>query len=357
MVAELKFRGMGLVSSHSPLAKPDAGAWDCGWYPESTQDKAAILVEKHVCILPLLLPAPMTLETKKHPGGPIPLRLSVTCPKPPPAKSTKRCFEHILPAMCLPANPTRVHPMKSILLALLALTTVAQTAAAQTAAAQTAVAPTAAVQTPPDRDGLLRYAAANQALPAPRAGRPRVVLLGNSITKAWPKADSAFFAGSRYELVGRGISGQTSPQLLVRFRQDVIDLHPVAVVLLAGINDIAGNTGPYDPQATFNNIQSMAELAQAHGIRVILCSVLPAYDFPWRPGLAPAPKVLAVNQQIKDYAARHRCTYLDYHAAMADERQGLPAALATDGVHPTLAGYRLMEPLLEQAVAKALRGK
>ena len=215
----------------------------------------------------------------------------------------------------------------------------------------------AAAQTPPDRDGLLRYAAANQALPAPRAGRPRVVLLGNSITDGWPQADSAFFAGSRYELVGRGIGGQTSPQMLVRFRQDVLDLHPAAVAILAGINDIAENTGPYDPQATFNNVQSMTELAQAHGIRVILCSVLPAYDFPWRKGLEPAPKVLALNQLLKAYAARQHATYLDYHAAMTDGRQGLPPALAKDEVHPTLAGYRIMEPLLEQAVAVALRKK
>ncbi|MGI4833898.1 MAG: GDSL-type esterase/lipase family protein [Janthinobacterium lividum] len=209
----------------------------------------------------------------------------------------------------------------------------------------------------PDRDGLGRYTAANRALPAPQPGRPRVVLLGNSITDAWPRADSAFFAGSRYELLGRGIGGQTSPQLLVRFRQDVLDLHPTVVVILAGINDIAGNTGPYDPQATLDNIKSMTELAQAHGVRVVLSSVLPAYDFPWRRGLEPAPKVLALNQQLKSYAAERRATYLDYHAAMADSRQGLPPALSKDEVHPTLAGYRIMEPLLEQAIAQALRAK
>jgi lysophospholipase L1-like esterase len=216
---------------------------------------------------------------------------------------------------------------------------------------------TAAAQAPPDRDGLLRYAPANRQLAPPKAGKPRVVLLGNSITEGWPKADSAFFAGSRYELVGRGIGGQTSPQLLVRFRQDVLDLHPAVVVILAGINDIAENTGPYDPAATFNNIKSMTELAQAHGIRVILCSVLPAYDFPWRKGLGPAPKVVALNQQIKAYAAQQHVGYLDYHTAMADSRQGLPPALAKDEVHPTLAGYRIMEPLLEQAVATILKRK
>jgi len=216
---------------------------------------------------------------------------------------------------------------------------------------------TAAAQVPADRDGLLRYAAANLALPPPAAGKPRIVLLGNSITDAWPKADPAFFESKTYEYVGRGIGGQTSPQLLVRFRQDVLGLHPAVVVILAGINDIAGNTGPYDPQATLHNIESMVELAQAHGIRVVLCSVLPAYDFPWRPGLAPAPKVLEINEKIKAYAAQQRATYLDYHTAMADSRQGLPPHLAKDEVHPTLAGYRIMEPLLEQAVATALKAK
>ncbi len=215
----------------------------------------------------------------------------------------------------------------------------------------------AAAQVPTDRDGLLRYAAANRALPAPTPGKPRIVLLGNSITDVWPKADSVFFKSQKYEYLGRGIGGQTTPQLLVRFRQDVLDLHPAVVVILAGINDIAENTGPYDSQATLNNIESMVELAQLHGIRVVLCSVLPAYDFPWHKGLAPAPKVVALNQQIKTYAAQQHATYLDYHSAMADSRQGLPPALAKDEVHPTLAGYRIMEPLLEQAVSTALKSK
>jgi lysophospholipase L1-like esterase len=226
-------------------------------------------------------------------------------------------------------------------------------------AALTLGALTALAQTtpPPDRDGLGRYAAANRALSAPQSGRPRVVLLGNSITDAWPRADSTFFQKSRYELIGRGISGQTSPQMLVRFRQDVLDLHPAVVVILAGINDIAQNTGPYDQQATLNNIKSMTELAQAHGVRVVLSSVLPAYDFPWRRGLEPAPKVIALNQQLRAYATERHATYLDYHAAMADNRQGLPPELSKDGVHPTLAGYRVMEPLLEQAVAQSLKMK
>lgn len=233
-------------------------------------------------------------------------------------------------------------PVKKLLFTLLALASYARPAAAQA---------------PADRDGLARYAAANRALPAPAPGKPRIVLLGNSITDVWPKVDSAFFRSVAYEYVGRGIGGQTTPQLLVRFRQDVLDLHPAVVVILAGINDIAQNTGPYDPQATLNNIVSMTELAHSHGIRVVLCSVLPAYDFPWRRGLEPAPKVVALNQQIRAYAAQQHTTYLDYHSAMADSRQGLPPALAKDEVHPTLAGYRIMEPLLEQAVAAALKSK
>ncbi|RYY16798.1 MAG: hypothetical protein EOO36_10650, partial [Cytophagaceae bacterium] len=180
---------------------------------------------------------------------------------------------------------------------------------------------------------------------------------GNSITDYWPKTDSAFFVGSAYEYIGRGISGQVSGQMLLRLWPDVIALQPKVVVILSGVNDIAENGGPYSPEATLHNIMAMAELAQAHGIRVVLCSGLPAADFWWHKGLEPAPQIVALNQQIRAYAAQHQLVYLDYHAAMADARQGLPAALAPDGVHPNLAGYRVMEPLLQQAVAQALRRK
>ncbi|MBJ6143196.1 GDSL-type esterase/lipase family protein [Hymenobacter sp. BT559] len=208
-----------------------------------------------------------------------------------------------------------------------------------------------------DWANLGRYAPANQQLPPATAKRPRVVLMGNSITDAWPRIDTAFFASKTYEYVGRGISGQVSGQMLLRLWPDVLALQPKVVAILSGINDIAENAGPYNPEATFHNITSMAELAQAHGVRVIICSVLPAYNFPWRPGREPAPKVIALNQKLKAYAAQHHLTYVDYHAAMADERQGLSAALATDGVHPTLAGYRIMGPLLQQGVAQALKRK
>ena len=190
-------------------------------------------------------------------------------------------------------------------------------------------------------------------LGAPAAGERRVVFYGNSITEAWAPHFAAMFPGRPY--VGRGISGQTTPQMLVRFRQDVVALKPAAVVVLAGVNDIAGNTGPSTLEMIQDNVASMAEIARANGIRVVLASVLPAYDFPWRPGMAPAPKIVALNAWLEQYAAAHGAVYLDYHAAMRDERDGLRAELTYDGVHPNEAGYRVMAPLAERAIAEALR--
>ena len=203
-----------------------------------------------------------------------------------------------------------------------------------------------------DWAGLGRYRAANAALPAAAEGR--VVFMGNSITDAWARWFPAMFPGKPY--VGRGISGQTTPQMLVRFRQDVVALRPAVVVLLAGTNDIAGNTGPSTLEMIEDNIASMAEIARANGIRVVLSSVLPAYDYPWRPGLEPAPKIVAVNAWLRAYAAAHGHVYLDFHGAMADARGGMRPGLASDGVHPTEAGYRVMAPLAERAIAEALRG-
>ena len=155
--------------------------------------------------------------------------------------------------------------------------------------------------------------------------------------------------------VGRGIGGQTTPQMLIRFRQDVIELEPAVVVILAGTNDIAGNTGPSTQAMIEDNLISMVELAKANGIRVVLSSVLPAYDYRWRPGLEPAGKIVALNSWMKNYAATHDVVYLDYHSVMADKHQGLPPELSEDGVHPNEAGYRVMAPLVEQAIAAALR--
>jgi len=200
---------------------------------------------------------------------------------------------------------------------------------------------------------LARYHDADVAVGPPAAGENRVVFMGDSITEGWhfdkPGGD---FATKPY--INRGISGQTSPQMLVRFRQDVIDLQPKVVVILAGTNDVAGNTGPMTVEQTEANIQSMADLATANHIRVVLCSVLPAYDFPWHPGLEPAQKIDQVNAWMKDYAARKGYVYVDYHSAMKDARDGLPANLSGDGVHPTPAGYAIMAPLVEAGIAKAL---
>jgi acetyl esterase/lipase/lysophospholipase L1-like esterase len=200
---------------------------------------------------------------------------------------------------------------------------------------------------------LKRFEADNRRIGAPKRGEKRVVFMGNSITEGWPRADSAFWAGKPY--VNRGISGQTTPQMLLRFRPDVIDLKPAVVVIKAGINDIAENTGPIDLETTFGNLASMAELAKTNGIKVVLCSVLPAYDFPWRPGMEPAGKVLRLNAMLKAYALENGHVWLDYHSVMKDARNGLPKNLASDEVHPTLEGYKIMEPLVEKAIAEALR--
>ena len=142
--------------------------------------------------------------------------------------------------------------------------------------------------------------------------------------------------------------------MLVRFRQDVVALRPAAVVLLAGTNDIAGNSGPSTVEMIEDNIASMAEIARANGIRVVLASVLPVLDYPWRPGLQPAGKIVALNAWIRDYAAKHGAVYLDFHSAMADERQGMRGELSGDGVHPNEAGYAVMAPLAQRAIEAAL---
>jgi len=179
--------------------------------------------------------------------------------------------------------------------------------------------------------------------------------MGDSITEGWLGTDSAFFGGRPY--IDRGISGQTTPQMLLRFRQDVIELKPAAVLILGGTNDIAGNSGLATLQQILNNISSMAELAKAHNIKVILSSVLPAYDYPWKPGLQPAEKIVTLNKMIKDYAIKNGFVYLDYFSAMSDERHGLRSDICYDGVHPNLAGYKIMEPLAEKAIAEALKKK
>jgi len=200
-----------------------------------------------------------------------------------------------------------------------------------------------------------RYRDENAKLPAAQPGQPRVVFYGDSITDAWGRAkDTTFFPGKPY--LNRGISGQTTAQMLLRFRQDVIDLHPAVVVILAGTNDLAGNTGLATLPMIEDNFRSMTELAQAHHIRVVLASVLPTTGYPWHPGLQPAGKIRTLNAWLKSYASARGAVYLDYYRALANAQGGMDERLAKDGVHPTPAGYAIMAPLAERAIGQALAG-
>jgi len=181
----------------------------------------------------------------------------------------------------------------------------------------------------------------------------RVVFMGNSITEGWSNFDKDFFIKNPF--VNRGISGQTTPQMLVRFKPDVVNLNPKAVVILAGINDIAGNTGPISLKNTAENIISMAEIAKANNIKVYICSTLPAIDFPWSPGLEPGPKVIKLNTILKDYCIKNNITYVDYFSSMADDEGGLKVpeyTTADDLVHPNLAGYKVMEKIILSELEK-----
>jgi lysophospholipase L1-like esterase len=199
-----------------------------------------------------------------------------------------------------------------------------------------------------------RYHAENAALVPVAAGEQRVVFYGDSITDGWGRRPETgtFFPGKPY--VNRGISGQTTPQMVVRFRQDVIDLHPAAVLILAGTNDVAGNTGPMTPEMTEDNFRSMADLAHANGIKVILASITPAFDYPWKHGMEPAPKIRAINAWLKDYCEQHGYTYLDYYTSLTDSEGGMKPGISFDGVHPNAKGYAIMAPLAQAAIDKTL---
>lgn len=197
------------------------------------------------------------------------------------------------------------------------------------------------------------FAEDNAHLSPPAPGEERVVFMGNSITIGWLRAMPGFFEEKPY--INRGISGQTTPQMLLRFRQDVIELSPRVVVILAGTNDIAGNTGPATTDMIVDNLKSMSELARANNIAVVLCSVLPAYDYPWRPGLNPNQKIPLLNTAIEAYAKANDIVYLDYFSALDNGNNGLNKDLAEDGVHPTKKGYEIMAPMVETAIGKALQ--
>ncbi|AWX45980.1 hypothetical protein HME9304_03012 [Flagellimonas maritima] len=207
-----------------------------------------------------------------------------------------------------------------------------------------------------DWPNLSKYEKQNDSLKTMDAKKPqhllekekRVVFMGNSITELWSNKSPGFFENPLY--VNRGISGQTTPQMLLRFRQDVIDLKPKIVVILAGTNDIAGNTGPMSLEQIKDNILSMVELAEANHIKPIICSILPVFDYSWRPGLNPDIKIPKLNSMLKNLAEEKKIFYLDYFSEMADNRNGLPLELAEDGVHPNAKGYKIMEILVEKAI-------
>lgn len=180
----------------------------------------------------------------------------------------------------------------------------------------------------------------------------KVVFMGDSITEFWSREAPEYFQTHNY--INRGISGQTTPQMLIRFRADVIALKPSAVVILAGINDIAGNTGPATLDMITNNIFSMIDLAKANNIKVILCSVLPASDFPWSPNQNPATKVRALNSLLSSYAVANAIPFVDYYSAMVNDQNGLPKTFSADGVHPNKAGYEIMAPIVEKVIAVTL---
>ncbi len=221
---------------------------------------------------------------------------------------------------------------------------------------------TAAMKTLQDWPNLARYRDANSQLLPPSPAQPRVVFMGDSITDIWTQPQyGGFFPGKPY--IDRGISGQTTPQMLIRFRPDVIALDPKVVVILAGTNDLAGNTGPMAIEEIEGNLQSMAELAKANGIRVVLASIAPVSDYghggDGKPAVRtlqrPPAKILQLNAWIKNYALGHGAIYLDYFSAMVDAAGFLKPDLSNDGLHPNAAGFAVMAPLAESAIAAALK--
>jgi lysophospholipase L1-like esterase len=208
-----------------------------------------------------------------------------------------------------------------------------------------------------DYGQLARYREANEKLGAPRAGENRVVFFGDSITDNWHL--DQYFPGKPY--INRGIGGQTTPQMLVRFRQDVIDLDPKVVVILAGTNDIAGNTGPIGNEDIEANFASLAELARVHGIKVVFSSILPVHNYTEKSkdffAQRPMARILELNTWLKDYCRKNDFVYLNYFPALVDDKGLMKKDLADDGLHPNTAGYKIMAPLAEAAIAEALTAK
>lgn len=239
---------------------------------------------------------------------------------------------------------------------------------ASTADATTQAKPTAITEAPcdpvqfkhmkkqlSDWPNLKRYRAADHALPPPDVNRPRVVFMGDSITDIWgrKKGTGSFFPGKPY--INRGISGQTTPQMLLRFQQDVVNLHPAVVLILGGTNDIAGNTGPATNEMIENNFRSMSEIARINGIKVILASITPAAAYPWRPGIDPVRRIHAINDWLRQYCSKHGFVYLDYYDALAQADGAMKPGISFDGVHPNAKGFAIMAPLANNAIRKALQ--
>lgn len=201
---------------------------------------------------------------------------------------------------------------------------------------------------------LHHYAAENKTLPPATVNEKRVVFLGSSIFEFWKTRMPEYFINNK-AYIDRGISGQISPQLLIRFRQDVIDLKPKAVIILAGSNDLAGTTGHVSIESIMSNVKSMAELAKANHIKVILCQYLPISEYSWRKELKPADKIIALNKAIKTYGNENEFTILDYFSPLVDSHNGQRAELTIDGVHPNAAGYKIMAKVTDEAIAKALK--
>ena len=199
---------------------------------------------------------------------------------------------------------------------------------------------------------LNRFKAGDAAMAAPAAGEQRVVFFGDSITEGWGRPGNSFFPGKPY--VNRGISGQTSPQMVVRFHQDTVDLHPAVVVVLAGTNDIAEKTGPMTEEAMLDDFRAMLEMARANGVKMVVGSIPPADDFYWNKGLEPAPKIKAMNARLEAWCRSEGVVWVDYYTPLADVNGAMKPGLSLDGVHPTPAGYAIMTPLAEAGIQKAL---
>ena len=248
-------------------------------------------------------------------------------------------------------------------IAFLAVTAPAQTPAPAPTSQPAAPATTRPEPPPPDLATLQKklldfpqlayYRDRNAQLAPPAPGERRVVFFGDSITEGWGRHWNDYFAGKPY--IERGISGQTTEQMVLRFHQDVVDLKPEAVILLAGTNDVAENTGPMTPEMTLDDFRAMLEMARANNIKMIVCSIPPADHFFWHPGIQPASKIRALNQQLKAWADSEHLVWVDYYTPMADDTGAMKPGLSSDGVHPTPAGYAVMAPLAEAAIAKSLK--